>query len=126
MSDTFSWSLILHGGAKKIAGQEQGEHREGLSQALEAGTGVLTRGGSALEAVEAAVRVLENVPVFNAGIGAAKNREGEIELDGAIMDGATLNVGAVAVLKGFRHPVSVARAMLREKQVLLAGPGAAE
>jgi beta-aspartyl-peptidase (threonine type) len=126
MSDASGWSLILHGGAKEISPEEQDAHREGLAQALDAGIQILSRGGSALDAVEAAVRVLEDVPVFNAGIGAVKNRRGEIELDGAIMDGATLDIGAVAVLKGFRHPVSVARAMLREKQVLLAGAGAVE
>jgi L-asparaginase / beta-aspartyl-peptidase len=120
------WSLILHGGAKEIASDEQHEHRDGVADALSSGVEILQAGGTALEAVEAVVRVLEANPIFNAGIGAVKNRKGEVELDASIMDGRTLDIGAVAGLQGFKHPVSVARAMLREKPILLVGDGAVE
>jgi len=85
--------------------------REGLAAALEAGAPILEGGGSALDAVEAAARVLEDDPAFNAGRGAVLTREGAIELDAAIMDGTTLNAGAVAGLTRTRHPISAARAV---------------
>ena len=119
-----SWSLILHGGAKTIKPDKEAENREGLALSLAVGRSVLDAGGSALEAVEMVVRKLEELPTFNAGVGAVKNAEGEVELDASIMDGATLDIGAVAGLQGFRNPVSIARALLREKAILLVGDGA--
>ncbi|MFL5240313.1 MAG: isoaspartyl peptidase/L-asparaginase, partial [Rhizomicrobium sp.] len=126
MPNENGWSLILHGGAKEIAPEEQRDHRDGVSGALTSGIELLDRGGTAVEAVEAVVRALEANPIFNAGIGAVKNRKGQVELDASIMDGSSLDIGAVAGLQGFRHPVSIAQAMLREKQVLLVGEGAVE
>lgn len=119
------WALALHGGAKEIAPGRGEENREGLMAALEAGSAVLRRGGSALDAVEAAVRKLEDLPVFNAGHGSVPNADGEAEMDAAIMDGATLDLGGVAAIQGVRHPVSVAKLMLREVPTLLVGAGAA-
>jgi len=119
-----AWTILIHGGAKTIKPGEEDANREGLDEAVRAGAEVLEAGGSALAAVEAAIRVMEDRPVFNAGIGAVPNREGGIELCSGLMDGATLAVGAVAALPLVRHPVSVAREVLGEREILLAGGGA--
>jgi beta-aspartyl-peptidase (threonine type) len=118
------WRLIVHGGAKEIEPGEERENIGGLRRAIAAGKGPLAQGGTALDAVEAAVRVLEDLPVFNAGRGSATTSLGAIEMSAAIMDGATLDVGAVASLQRVRNPVSVARALLHEYEVLLVGAGA--
>jgi beta-aspartyl-peptidase (threonine type) len=123
MTET-GWTLIVHGGAKEIAPDEEQAHRDGCIEAAEVGAAVLRKGGSAIDAVEASIRVLERLPTFNAGYGSALTSEGEVEMCAALMDGETLDVGAVGVIKGVRHPVSVARALLREEHVLLSGPGA--
>lgn len=118
------WAIILHGGAKDIAPDLEQVHRDGCLLALSVGQAILEAGGSAVDAVEMTVRALEDDPTFNAGYGAVLNARGEVELDAAIMDGATLDVGGVAAVKTLRHPISVAAAMLTEKPVLLAGDGA--
>lgn len=118
------WSLILHGGAKTIPAGEEDANREGLLRALQAGAAVLEMGGGALDATEAAIRVLEDVPVFNAGHGSVPNTDGDIEMDAAIMDGTTLALGGVAAIRGVRNPVSVARLMLPERPTLVVGEGA--
>jgi beta-aspartyl-peptidase (threonine type) len=118
------WALIVHGGAKEIAPGEEEENRSGLREAIAAGHEILDRGGTALDAVEASIRVLESLPVFNAGFGSALNHIGEVEMCAAIMDGSTLDIGAVGALKAVRHPISVARTMLRERHILIAGDGA--
>jgi beta-aspartyl-peptidase (threonine type) len=118
------WALIVHGGAKEIAPGEEEENRSGLREAIAAGYEILDRGGTALDAVEASIRVLESLPVFNAGFGSALNHIGEVEMCAAIMDGSTLDIGAVGALKAVRHPISVAHAMLRERHILIAGEGA--
>jgi beta-aspartyl-peptidase (threonine type) len=120
MSDR-RWAIILHGGAKEIAPEEQEAHREGVRAALTAGVAVLQRGGTAVEAVETAIRVLEDNPIFNAGRGSVSNSEGRIEMDAGLMDGAGLQIGAVAALRAVRHPISVARQLLSETPVLLVG-----
>jgi beta-aspartyl-peptidase (threonine type) len=84
----------------------------------------LERGGSAIDAVEAAIRVMEDDPVFNAGYGSVLNADGEVETDAAIMDGARLDAGAVCAMQGVRNPITVAKALLAETPVLLAGNGA--
>lgn len=118
------WALIVHGGAKPYKPSEDRENREGVRRALEAGREILANGGSAIDATEAAVRVMEELPVFNASVGAALNERGEIELSGAMMDGRDLRVGAIAYVQTIKHPVSVAKALLPEKWVLLVGEGA--
>ncbi len=118
------WAIILHGGAKDIAPDLIQVHRDGCLLALLVGQAILEAGGSAVDAVEMTVRGLEDDPTFNAGFGAVLNARGEVELDAAIMDGATLDVGGVAAVKTLRHPISVAAAMLTEKPVLLVGDGA--
>ena len=121
-------AIIVHGGAgdRTEAGDPTGAARlEGVRRACAAGAEVLRRGGPALDAVEAAVRLLEDDPHFNAGTGAVLTAAGEVELDAAVMDGATLRCGAVAVVKDVRNPVSLARAVMdRTEHVLLAGPAA--
>ena len=118
------WAIIVHGGAHEVPEEKAPASRAGCLAALKAGCRVLEGGGSAVEAVEAAIRVLEDDPTFNAGYGSALNADGSVEMDAAIMDGSSLDVCAVAGLPGVRHPISVARALLREKEILLISEGA--
>jgi beta-aspartyl-peptidase (threonine type) len=119
-----SWALIVHGGAKPWDAAEEEANRDGIRQAAEAGRAVLAGGGSAVDAVEAAIRTLENLPVFNAGHGSVPNAAGEIEMCAGLMDGSDLKAGAVGALKHVRNPIGVARQLLGEKEVLLVGEGA--
>jgi beta-aspartyl-peptidase (threonine type) len=118
------WALIVHGGAKEVKPEEEDDNRAGIVEAAEAGAGVLRRGGSAVEAVEAAIRVMERLPAFNAGYGSVLNDRHEVEMCAGIMDGRDRSVGAVGAVMGVKHPVSVAKLMLPEKPVLLASEGA--
>ena len=118
------WALIVHGGAKPWPAGEEEEHRAGVLDALAQGREVLEAGGSALDAVEAAVRRLEDLPAFNAGTGSSLNERGEAEMCSGIMDGGNYKVGAVGAIRMVRNPVSVARAMLPEQEVLIVGEGA--
>jgi beta-aspartyl-peptidase (threonine type) len=95
-----------------------------MTQAIAFGMRVLAVHGTALDAVEAVVRQLEDDPVFNAGNGAVRNEAGGVQMDASIMDGASLAIGAVVGLKTARNPVTVARGLLQDKAVLLAGEGA--
>jgi beta-aspartyl-peptidase (threonine type) len=124
------WTLMIHGGAGSMRpgmlteAEDQGA-RAGLSAALEAGAAILGGGGDALDAVEAAVRVLENDPHFNAGRGSVYTWEGRIECDAAIMDGRGREAGAVAGVTATRNPVSLARAVMEQSpHVLLSSAGA--
>ncbi|HUG28382.1 MAG TPA: isoaspartyl peptidase/L-asparaginase family protein [Gemmatimonadales bacterium] len=118
------WALILHGGAKAIDAAEVEASRAGCLRALDIGRHILSDGGSAIDAVEAVVRALEDNPTFNAGTGSVLNAEGEVEMCSAIMEGSDFNAGGVAIIRGVTHPISVARALLFEKPILLAGEGA--
>lgn len=118
------WAVIVHGGAKTIPEKRRDRHRQGCLRAVEAAAAILVDGGSAVAAVEAAVRVLEDDPTFNAGVGSVLNAAGAVECDAAIMDGSDLSVGGVAAVRSLRHPISVARQMLPERPVLLVGEGA--
>src|SRR5512136_1283979 len=91
--------IIVHGGAGNIPAELHAGFEEGCRIAAEAGWNILAKGGSALDAVETAVRILEDDPVFDAGCGAHLNRDGEVELDAGIMDGRTLMAGAVAAIR---------------------------
>ena len=122
MSDT--WSILVHGGAKTIRPDREAANRAGCIAAAAAAAAVLSAGGRAVDAVVAAIKVLEDDPTFNAGYGAVLNADGEVELDAALMDGATLDVGAVAAARRARNPIEVAKAMLRDQPVLLVGEGA--
>jgi beta-aspartyl-peptidase (threonine type) len=129
---TGHWAIVLHGGAGVIERasmkpETEAAYRASLRQALEAGAAVLDRGGSSLDAVEAAIRILEDDPLFNAGRGAMFAADGKNELDAAIMDGATLNAGAVADVTRTQHPISLARAVMEKSpHVFLVGEGADE
>jgi len=122
--------LAIHGGTAGprigLSRDEEKAVREGMRQALEAGYAVLKRpDGTALDAVEAAVRVLEDSPHFNAGKGAVFTHEGQIELDASIMDGRDLSAGGVASVTVIKNPVTAARAVMEKtKHVLLIGRGA--
>ena len=124
------WTLLIHGGAgtlerDRITPEADAEIRAALREALDAGSAILTAGGSALDAVEASVRVLEDNPNFNAGRGAVFTAEGRNELDASIMDGRGREAGAVAGVTMTRHPISLARAVMENSaHVLLAGAGA--
>lgn len=117
-------AIIVHGGAKTITEDKVEANHAGCLAAVEAGWAVLTAGGSAKEAVEAAIRVLETDPTFNAGFGSVLNTQGEVELDAGIMEGGKLGWGAVAAVQGVRHPISVARMIMDEKPRLLVADSA--
>ena len=118
------WAIIVHGGAKTIKAALHQRNRDGCLAAAEAGAALLRAGGSALAAAQAAICVLEDDPLFNAGFGSVLNADGEVEMDAAIMNGADLGVGAVAGVRRIRNPVTLAAAVLPAKPVLLAGEGA--
>jgi beta-aspartyl-peptidase (threonine type) len=111
--------IIVHGGAKTISEDDVVANQAGCRSAVEAGWAVLNQGGSAAGAVEAAIRVLEADQTFNAGFGSTLNSEGEVEVDAAMMEGATLGWGAVAAVQGVRHPIVVARKIMEDKPRLL-------
>ncbi len=119
-------AIIVHGGAGPIAADDvEDEAIAGCLRAARTGHEVLRAGASALDAVVAAVCVLEDDPLFNAGIGSALNEEGEVEADASVMRGEDLAAGAVAVVKGVKNPVLLAKAVMeRTQHVLLAGEGA--
>jgi beta-aspartyl-peptidase (threonine type) len=126
------WAIVLHGGAGVIERatmnpKTEAAYRTSLAQAARAGAQVLERGGSSLDAVEAAIQILEDDPLFNAGRGAVFAADGRNELDASIMDGATLKAGAVAGVTRTRHPISLARAVMEKSpHVFLVGSGADE
>jgi beta-aspartyl-peptidase (threonine type) len=125
-----AWTIVVHGGAgdgpSDAGGPPASAYEAGCRRAIDAGSAALRAGLGALEAVERAVRVLEDDPLFNAGTGACLDEAGLVELDAAIMEGSGLNAGAVCALPPFRHPIAIARAALRDgRHVLYAGEGAA-
>ena len=126
------FGLAIHGGAGTLPRSEASEeqrqrYRAGLEQGLEAGYAVLASGGSSIEAVSCAVSTLEDNPLFNAGRGAVFTLEGRNELDAAIMDGGTLQAGAVCGVAHVKNPIALARAVMEHSEhVMLAGAGAEE
>lgn len=126
---TVEYALAVHGGAgwepKKMTEEDRAVHRAALTRALDVGSRILRNGGSALDAVEQTIRVLEDEPLYNAGRGAVFNERGQHELDAAIMDGKKRTAGAVAAVTTVKNPVSLARLVMTEtKHVLLMGAGA--
>jgi beta-aspartyl-peptidase (threonine type) len=125
-----SYAIAVHGGAGVIRkGSLSAEKEAAVRKALEAavlrGKEILERGGSSLDAVEAAVKLLEDAPEFNAGRGAVFTADGGHEMDAAVMEGASLRAGAVAGVRRVKNPVALARLVLeRSPHVFLAGPGA--
>jgi len=119
------WAILVHGGAGDLADDRAASHMEGCRTAAAAAADVLRGGGTALDAVERAVFLLEDDPRFNAGTGACLNADGRLELDAALMEGTRLRAGAVCALPPFAHPIAIARAALEEgRHVLYAADGA--
>jgi L-asparaginase / beta-aspartyl-peptidase len=118
-------SLIVHGGAWDIPDEAVDACKAGCERALAAGWSILNNGGSALDAVEAAVIVLEDDPVFDAGFGSHLTIDGHVECDAIVMDGATLCAGSVATLRHIRNPIRLARQVLEHcPHMMLVGEGA--
>ncbi|TAJ66363.1 isoaspartyl peptidase/L-asparaginase [Brevundimonas sp.] len=128
--DAPSWSFAIHGGAgvierDSLTPEQDAAYRAALHRALEAGSAVLANGGSSLDAVQAAIELMEDDPLFNAGRGAVFTAAGRNELDAAVMNGSDLTAGAVAGLTTTRHPIAAARAVMeRSPHVMLIGEGA--
>lgn len=124
------WSIAIHGGAghfdtEKLSDPEQDAYRQSLNSALEAGGQILQDGGSAVDAVIASIRIMEDDSLFNAGRGAVYTAEGIHELDASIMRGEDRNCGAITGLRGYRHPIEVARAVMESSEhVFFSGHGA--
>ncbi|MDJ1469571.1 isoaspartyl peptidase/L-asparaginase family protein [Xanthocytophaga flava] len=123
-------ALAIHGGAEPLSPrikQNQQAYEAGLHQALEAGYRILRQGGSAVDAVEAAIQQMELHPLFNAGRGAALDQKGEVAMDASIMNGKDLQAGAVALVRQIQHPISLARAVMEQTpHVLMGAEGAME
>ena len=122
--------LVIHGGAGTILKSQMTPEREkayhsALNRALQIGNDILEKGGTALNAVEAAVKSMEDDPLFNAGKGAVFTHEGRNELDAAIMDGKTLQAGSVAGVRTIKNPITAARAVMEKSpHVMMSGTGA--
>jgi L-asparaginase / beta-aspartyl-peptidase len=118
-------SLIVHGGAWNIPEESFRDCRAGIRRSLEAGWKILCGGGSAMDAVEAAVVVLEDDPIFDAGYGSHLTIDGRIQLDAIIMDGSTLKAGSVAAVERVRNPIRLARCILEKSHhMMLVAEGA--
>jgi beta-aspartyl-peptidase (threonine type) len=130
LADNQPIALVIHGGAGVPPGlpeADQAARRQGLAAALDAGYAVLERGGTSLDAVTTAVRLMEDDPQFNAGRGAVLNHHGDAELDAAIMDGHGPRAGAVASVLHVKNPIELARLVMEQSpHVLLVGEGAEE
>lgn len=138
LSATVGWAnegnigIAIHGGAgtilkEEMTGEQEARYREKLAEAVNAGYAVLERGGAAMDAVVAAIRILEDSPLFNAGHGAVYTYDGQHELDASIMDGATLDAGAITGVRHVRNPVELARLVMEQSpHVMLMGAGAEE
>lgn len=119
-------AIVVHGGAGRLRSEERGEAAAlGCLRAARVGHAILARGGTALDAVEAACAALEDDPLFNAGTGSCLNADGEVEMDAAIMEGSERRVGGVAAIRRVKNPIVVARRVLENSpHVLFAAAGA--
>lgn len=126
------WAIAIHGGAgtmdrDKMSAEQQAEYKAALQNALDAGAEILKNGGTAIDAVKAAITPMEDDPKFNAGRGAVFTWEGANEMDASIMDGETRRAGAVSGVRTIRYPILLADAVMRDgRHVFLSGPGAEE
>ena len=124
------WAIVVHGGAgvierSQLTPEQEKAYRAAMTKATQVGAKVLKDGGSAMDAIEATIHLLEDDPLFNAGRGAVFTAEGRNELDAAMMDGQTLKAGAVAGVTRTRHPISLARAVMdKSPHVMMIGSGA--
>jgi len=127
-----TWAIVIHGGAGGISRENippelDREYRASLLIALNTGKEILAQGGTALDAVEQTIRIMEDNPLFNAGKGAVFTHDGKNELDAAIMDGSNLSAGAVAGVTDIKNPITAARyVMTKSEHVLLTGAGASQ
>jgi beta-aspartyl-peptidase (threonine type) len=125
-------TLVIHGGAgtilkKNMTAEKEKEYKDKLTEALIAGYEILANGGSSVEAVEKAIQIMEDSPLFNAGKGSVFNADGENEMDASIMEGSQLNAGAVAQVNGIKNPISAARLVMEKSpHVMMVGKGAVE
>jgi len=119
-------AILVHGGAGDIPTERRDGAETGCREAAEAGWKVLIAGGSALDAVEAAVRAMEDNPAFNAGRGSVLNAAGQVEMDAGIMDGASRKPGAVTLVRHFRHPITLARKVMETSPHHILGDEGAE
>ena len=123
-------TLVIHGGAgtitrKNMTPEKEKAYTDKLNEALQTGYAVLKKGGTSLDAVEAAVRVMEDSPLFNAGKGAVFTNAGKNELDASIMDGKTLKAGAIAGVTTIKNPITTARMVMEKSEhVMMTGAGA--
>lgn len=130
MSSSNNCTLLIHGGSGRIYNEPMTKEKEAaytnaLTEAATSGFDVLQNGGSSLDAVETALKILEDSPLFNAGRGAVFSNDEIIELDASIMDGRAMKAGAVAGVRTIKNPVSAARCVLeRSPYVMLTGSGA--
>lgn len=124
------FALVIHGGAgtilkNQMTPEKEKRYTQGLNDALTAGNDVLAKGGTALDAVVAAIKVLEDNPLFNAGKGAVFTNEGKNEMDAAIMDGSNLKAGSIAGVTTIKNPITAARAVMdKSEHVMMTGKGA--
>lgn len=124
------YAIVIHGGAggikrEAINEQQQKKYENKLNEALSAGYAILNNGGTSLDAVQKAITIMEDSPLFNAGKGAVYNSEGRQEMDASIMDGKTLNSGAIAGVSHIKNPILAAKIVMdSSKHVLLSGKGA--
>lgn len=127
-----NYALVIHGGAgvmdkKNMTSEMQNEYTTVLNQVLHVGDSVLANGGTCLDAIEKSIMIMEDSPLFNAGKGAVFTHEGIVELDASVMDGKTLEAGAIAGVKDIKNPIRVARAVMEKSEhVLLTGSGASQ
>jgi len=130
VNKTVVYGLVIHGGAgtitrKNMSSEKESAYSGKLTEALAAGFEILEKGGSSMDAVETTIRIMEDSPLFNAGKGAVFTNAGTNELDASIMDGSTMQAGAVAGVKTIKNPISAARKVMEETwHVMLAGDGA--
>ena len=123
-------TLVIHGGAGTITRQnmtpeKEKAYREVLNQALQTGYGVLKKGGTSMDAVEATIRIMEDSPLFNAGKGSVFTHDGKNEMDAAVMDGKTGKAGSIAGVTVIKNPISTARRVMdKSEHVMMMGPGA--
>lgn len=127
-----NYALVIHGGAgvidqKSMTPAVQAEYTAVLNRVLQVGDSVLASGGSAMDAVEQTIVIMENSPLFNAGKGAVFTHDGLVELDASVMDGQNLKAGAIAAVRDIKNPIKVARAVMEKSEhVLLNGTGASQ
>ena len=125
-----NFTLVIHGGAgtilkKNMTAEKELAYKDKLKEALSAGHAILNNGGSSVDAVESAIMVMEDSPLFNAGKGAVFTNEGKNEMDASIMDGQTLEAGSVAMINTIKNPISAARVVMEQSpHVMMVGEGA--